>query len=544
MDNNRKVWVIGHKNPDTDSVCSAICYAALKNKLEGNRFEAKRAGNINQETAFVLKYFGVEEPELVEDVSTQVKDVEWRRMEGITTDTSIRKAWQRMQDVGVETVPVVRKKKLVGLVTLKDIAGAYLDEDNRGLARAHTTVKNIIETIDGKLIVGDIKDVCPDGKVLVAASAPEVMESFIEKNDIVLVGNRYEVQLCALEMNAGMIIACCGATVSATVKKMAEEKGCILIGTKNDTYTVSHLINQSIPAEQIMTGKNLVTFTPDDLMEEVAETMARLRHRYFPIIDHSGYYLGMLSRRNLLGMKPKQLILVDHNEKSQACDGIENAEILEIIDHHRIGTISTFSPIYFRNQPVGCTATIIYKMYMEEKIPIDKVTAGLLCSAIISDTLLFRSPTCTIRDRQAAEKLALIAQINPEKYANEMFIAGSDFSSKSAEQIFRQDYKEFAAGEHLLGVAQINCMSRELLDGIRDRMKKYMATAVKKQSTDLLFFIMTSIPDEDSEILAAGAGAQEALEKAFGIPAGTDKILIKGLVSRKKQFIPSVTGVL
>lgn len=539
----KKVWVIGHKNPDTDAICSAICYANLKNKLEGDYFVPKRAGKPNPETEFVLNYFGVEAPDMVYDVGAQVEDVEYRIMDGVAPDVSMKKAWELMMNVGVETVPVLKKKKLVGVVNLKDIASTNMDLDPRILAKAGTSIKNILDTIDGKLVVGDPKANCPDGKVLIAASNPEVMEDYVEKNDIVLVGNRYEVQLCALEMNAGVIIACCGAAVSNTIKKLAEEKNCIVISTKHETYSVARSITMSMPVEYYMTGSNLVTFYPDSPMEEVRETMAKLRHRYFPIIDHAGIYKGMLSRRNLLGMTPKQIIMVDHNEMSQACEGMEQAEILEIIDHHRIGATETISPIFFRNQPVGCTATIIYQMYLEEKVPIDRITAGLLCAAIISDTLLFRSPTCTTYDRQTAEKLAVIAQINIEKFGHEMFAAGADFSSRTADQLFHQDFKEFGIGEYRVGVGQINSMSAEGLDSIRDKMKKYLPTALKKHSDHMLFFMMTSIFEEKTELLFIGNGSEELVTKAFGEPNSDESIVVDGLVSRKKQLIPSLTKV-
>lgn len=544
MENNRKVWVIGHKNPDTDSICSAICYANLKNKLEGEHFEARRAGKPNPETEFVLNYFGVEAPDPVFDLGTQVMDVDYRIMDGVAPEVSMKKAWERMAEVGVETVPVLKKKKLVGILNLKDIANTNMDLDPRILGKANTSVKNILETIDGKLVVGDSKSECPSGKVLIAASNPEVMEDYVEEGDIVLVGNRYEVQLCALEMKAGMIIACCGAVVSATIKKLAEEKGCMVISTKHETYSVARLITMSMPVEHYMTAEGLVTFYPDTPMEEVRETMAKLRHRYFPIIDHAGMYKGMLSRRNLLGMKSKQVIMVDHNEKNQACDGIEQAEVLEIIDHHRLGTMETITPIFFRNQPVGCTATIIYQMYMEEKVPIDKITAGLLCSAIISDTLLFRSPTCTGYDRAAAEKLAKLAQINLEKYANEMFAAGADFASRTAEQIFHQDFKEFGIGEYRVGVGQIMAMSSHGLDEIREKMKKYLPTALKKHSDNMLFFVMTSIFEEKSEIICIGNGSEELSRAAFGEMNENGSTVVEGLVSRKKQMIPALTRAL
>lgn len=541
----RKIWVIGHKNPDTDSICSAIAYANLKCKLEGNRFEAKRAGNINQETAFVLNYFGVEEPELVFDVGTQVRDVDFRQTEGIAESISLKKAWELMKESGVVTLPILKKKRLSGVITIADIANSYMNVyDNTVISRACTPIKNLVETLDGRLVVGDGKAVVTEGKVLIAAANPDLMENYIEPHDLVILGNRYESQLCAIEMNAGVIIVCEGAPVSLTIKKMAEEHDCIVISTKYDTFTAARLINQSMPVAYFMTKENLVCFHTDDPVEEISETMARLRHRDFPILDSQGFYQGMISRRNLLGMKQKQIILVDHNERTQAADGVEHAEILEIIDHHRLGTIETMAPIFFRNQPVGCTATIIYQMYEEEKIPIDKKIAGLLCSAIISDTLLFRSPTCTDVDRAAAAKLATIAGINPERYAREMFTASSDYANKTAEQIFHQDFKEFCMGDYKVGIGQINSMNKNELDSMKEKMKKYLPQAMKKHGVHFVFFMMTSIMDESSDLLFAGAGAEELLEKAFGSTPADGVLTIPGLVSRKKQMVPALTMVI
>lgn len=544
MDNEmREVWVIGHKNPDTDSICSAICYANLKNKLDGNRFVAKKAGKINRETEFALNYFGVEEPDTVYNVGTQVSDVDYRRTEAINPDISLKKAWEIMKEKQVVTLPVQRKKKLAGVITIQDIANSYMEVDNTILHLAGTTVRNILETIDGKLIVGDAKQLCPEGKVMVAAAGPDIEENYIKKGDIVILANRYETQLCALELGAGMIISCLGVPISATIKKMAEDRGCIIITTRHDTYMVSRLIAQSMPVEYFMTKDNIVCFRTDDAVDEIQDTMAKLRHRDFPVLDSHGNYMGMLSRRNLMGAHRKQIIMVDHNELSQACDGMEQARILEILDHHRLGNMQTSSPIYFRNQPVGCTATIIFRMYEEAKVPVDRKIAGLLCSAIISDTLLFRSPTCTDHDRAAAAKLAPIAGINLEKYAHDMFTAGSEFSQMSAEDILHQDFKEFALGELNIGVGQINSMSKDELGAIREKMKRYLPSAAKKNGLDMVFFMMTSIMDEDTELLFAGNGAAAAAEAAFGTV--TDgRVLVPGMVSRKKQMIPAISKAL
>ena len=410
----RRTIVIGHKNPDTDSICSAICYAALKSKITGKEYVAGRAGHVNEETQYVLNYFNVEAPQLVESVKTQVKDIEIRATKGVERNISLKKAWNLMQDAHVVTLPAVSEKGVLeGLITVGDITKSYMNVlDSSILSKAHTQYKNILETLEGAMVVGDENDYFDQGKVLIAAANPDMMEYYISEHDLVILGNRYESQLCAIEMRAGCIIVCEGAKVSMTIKKLAQEHHCVVISTPHDTYTVARLINQSMPVKFFMKSSNLITFHLDDYTDSIKDVMAKKRHRDFPILDKNDRYVGMVSRRNLLGIKRRQLILVDHNEKSQAVDNIESADILEIIDHHRLGSLETMAPVYFRNQPVGCTATILYQIYQERKLEIPKNIAGLLCAAIISDTLMFRSPTCTALDRAAAERLAEIAGIN------------------------------------------------------------------------------------------------------------------------------------
>ena len=401
------IYVIGHKNPDTDSICSAIAYAELKNLLHGGGYVAARAGQINQETQYVMNFFQTQPPIYVSDVMTDVSDIEIRKTQGVSGQISLKKAWNMMRALGVVTLPITDNQRLQGLITIGDIANAYMDVyDNCILSVAKTPYKNILETLDAELLIGEPDAVFDKGEVVIAAANPDVMEDYIHQGDMVILGNRYESQLCAIEMEADCIIVCEGAAVSMTIKKLAQERGCTVITTPYDTYTAARLINQSMPISYFMKTENLITFEETDVIDEIKEVMASKRHRDFPILDKDGYYLGMISRRNLLGAKGKQVILVDHNEKNQAVAGIENAEILEIIDHHRLGTIQTMSPVFFRNQPLGCTATIIYQMYQEAGIKVEPKIAGLLCSAIVSDTLLFRSPTCTPVDEMAARALA------------------------------------------------------------------------------------------------------------------------------------------
>ena len=544
----RRTIVIGHKNPDTDSICSAICYAALKSKITGKEYVPGRAGHVNEETQYVLNYFNVEAPKLIESVKTQVKDIEIRATKGVNRNISLKKAWNLMQDAHVTTLPAVSESGVLeGLITVGDITKSYMNVlDSSILSKAHTQYKNILETLEGAMVVGDENDYFDQGKVLIAAANPDMMEYYISEHDLVILGNRYESQLCAIEMEAGCIIVCEGAGVSLTIRKLAQERGCAVITTPYDTYTTARLINQSMPISYFMTKENIIEFSEEDYLDDIREIMASKRHRDFPILDSDGKYIGMISRRNLLGAKGKSIILVDHNEKSQAVEGMESADIREIIDHHRLGTVETMSPVFFRNQPLGCTATIIYQMYQENHIEIDKTTAGLLCSAIISDTLLFRSPTCTPIDKAAGLALAQIAGLDIEKYAIDMFSAGSNLKGKSDGDIFYQDFKKFSVGKALIGVGQITSLNDIELETLKEKMLGYMEKAKESNSLDMAFFMLTNILKESTDLICYGQGAVQLAAKAFhlDIEEATEKpepvLSLPGVVSRKKQLIPEL----
>ena len=537
-----EIHVIGHINPDTDSVCSAIAYAAFKRQMTGKNYTAKRAGQINSETRFVLQKFGVPEPEYLSDVRTQVFDIDVVQVPGVGSDISLKRAWEIMKEGGLATLPVVCKNgQLEGLITIEDIAKSYMDVyDSCIIAKAETPFRNLIETLEGEMIVGDPDEIIQSGKCLIAAANPDLMENYIEKDDIVILGNRYESQLCAIEMEAKCIIVCDGSLVSFTIKKLAESKGCFIIKTPYDTYTATRLVNQSMPIRYFMKQKALITFQRNDYVDDIRETMAKKRYRDFPIMDLNGSYYGMISRRSLLGARKKRLVLVDHNEVTQAVDGLDEAEVLEVIDHHRIGSLETMNPVYFRNQPLGCTATIIYQMYREQELEISREIAGLLCSAILSDTLIFRSPTCTETDKKAAYALAQIAGIEPESYAAEMFAAGSNLSAKTPEEIFYQDFKKFVVNDVSFGVGQINSMTQKDLEDVRERMIPYMEKALTAHSIPMLFFMLTDILQGTTELLCAGNGAKELALEAFHLKDDTDQIILENTVSRKKQLIPAL----
>lgn len=538
---NNKIYVIGHKNPDTDSICSAIAYAYLKNQIDDREYVAKRAGQVNEETQFVLDYFNIEIPGYVNDIGTQVKDIEIRETKGVSRKISLKRAWNLMKELNVVTLPITNHGRLEGVITTEDIAEAYMDvRDSKILSTAHTAYSNIVDTVDGTMICGNIEAYYTEGKVLIAAANPDLMENYIEEGDLVILGNRYESQLCAIEMNAGCIVVCEGANVSMTIRKMAEEHNCTVISSPHDTYTVARLINQSMSISYFMSRENLITFRTDDFTEDIKSVMGKKRYRDFPVEDKKGKYVGMISRRNLLNADKKKIILVDHNERSQAVDGLENAEILEIIDHHRIGSLETVSPVFFRNQPLGCTATIIYQLFMEAGVNVPADMAGLLCAAILSDTLMFRSPTCTAIDKMVAEKLAKIANINIEKFSTDMFKAGSNLKSKSPEEIFYQDFKKFTIGDMNIGVGQINSLNADELADIKEKLSTYLSKAYKEHGLNIIYFMFTNIISESTEVIFVGNDADSIIEEAFNTKIENNSVILKGVVSRKKQFIPAL----
>lgn len=534
------VYVVGHKNPDTDSVCSAIAYANLKQQIGKDEYIAKRAGMLNEETQYVLERFGVEAPTLLSTVQLQVKDVDVNRSPGIDSHMSIKEAWTMMKEKNVYTVGITKDNQLEGVITTGDIAMSYMDVyDSHILANARTQYQNIASTLDGEIVTGNPHAYFVKGKVTVAASSPDMMENYIEKDDLVVLGNRYESQLCAIELDASCLVICQGAQVSKTIKKMAEERDIVVITTPHDTFTVSRLINQSIPVRHFMTKDGLTIFNTDDFVDVVKDIMAKKRTRDFPVLDKNGEFYGLISSRRLMEASKKQVIMVDHNEKAQAVEGIEEADILEIIDHHRLGSLETVGPVYFRNIPVGCTATIIYDMYKENHIVPDKTTASLLCAAIISDTLLFRSPTCTIVDKAAAEELSKLAGIDMEELAQDMFQAGSNLKGKTPEEICFQDFKHFTVSDVKFGVGQINSMNADELQEIKERILPYLEMAANKHRLDMMFFMLTNIVEESTELLCYGKGAKKQVIEAFDLPEDTTEIHLAGVVSRKKQLIPT-----
>lgn len=559
----KEILIFGHRNPDTDSICSAIACAYLKNQMVKMAKEhqvdyfgkidtdavyvPKRAGVINPETDYVLKRFGVNPPAYLQDVRKQVADINVRKLDGIPRKLSLKRAWRLMRTVNAATLPIVDENGIMeGLITIGDIARAYMAVfDNGILSAAGTSYENVLDALDGTMLVGDKEAYINEGRIFIAAANIEVMKNHIHENDIIILGNRYETQLFAIERHVGCIIVCEGAPVSRTIRKLAENNGCKVISSPHDAYTVARLITQSVPVDYFMTKtENIVSFRKKDYIDDIKGIMTKLRHRDFPIITKDQKFVGMISRRSLLDMPAKRIILVDHNEMDQAVAGLFDAEVVEIIDHHKLGTVETIKPVNVRNQPVGCTATIIYQMFIENGVDIPGDIAGLLCSAILSDTLLFRSPTCTQTDEDAARALAAIAGVDPQELADSMFKAGSNLDAKTEEEIFYQDYKKFVSGNTNFGVSQVLVMSADERKKVSKRMASYVEKAREDKGQNMMFLLVTNIVDETTELLFSGDKAKEIIEETFGGSVSDGVLLLPGVVSRKKQFIPPLMTTL
>lgn len=562
----KEIYVIGHKNPDTDSICSAIAYASLKNEILGKLSQGEsaeqyhdfltetealdemvyvpvRAGQMNTETEYVLKTFAQPVPMLMNAIRTQVSDINIRRIQPISEKYSLRQAWETMREKDTSSLAITDSEGvLTGLITMSDITTAYMSLlNNEILSEACTPIANILDTLKGTLVVGDENKVLTKGKLVVSTATLSVIDEYIHSDDLVILGNRYEAQLSAIENKASCIIICDGARASRTICKLAEENGCAVICTPLDTFTVTRTIHQSIPVSFFMIKKGIITFNQNDYVSDIKPTMASKRHRDFIIVDDNDHYVGMISRRTLIGMDAKKVILVDHNEVEQAADGVDEAEVVEIIDHHKLGTVETIRPVKVRNEPLGCTATIVYEMYIENQIPISKSIAGILCSAIISDTLMFRSPTCTALDQMVAEHLAEIAEIDIESYAMKMFEEGSQLSKKTEFEIFYQDYKKFNVGDIYYGVGQITSVNRHELLDVQGRLLSYMESAMKDTNTDMIFFMLTDILKESTRLLFVGKNAKRIAELSFGQTCEDGYVDLEGMVSRKKQLIPKLS---
>jgi manganese-dependent inorganic pyrophosphatase len=537
------IYITGHKNPDTDSICSAVSYAALKNRLGKTQAKAIRLGSVSKETQYALDYFNVKAPDLMESMKAQIADLNFGPKEVISPEDSIKKAWEMIKDSDSKTLSVIDEEgKLIGIASQSTITSTYMDIwDNATIKKSNTRIASIIDTLSAKPVYLIDDGAKMKGKIVVAAMLPDSAEPFIEEGDIVICGDRIDSQELIIKNKAALMVVSGNLPVSKDIIEKAKAANCSIINTPYDTFTASRLVPLSVPVGYVMTTEKLVSFRLDDTIDDVKEVMLDTRFRSYPVLDSENRVIGNISRYNLIAPNKKKLILVDHNEKGQSVNGRDDAEIMEIIDHHRVSEISTVNPVYFRCEPVGCTATIVTNMYSENGLEPTKEIAGLLCSAIISDTLLFKSPTSTAADKAAVEKLAGIAGIDPVIYAKEMFKAGSSLAGKSANDIFNQDFKEFKLGDLKLGVSQISTMDVEGLNPVKPDLLKLMQSMTKNEGFDLIILMLTDILEGGSELIVTG-DRKDLAEKAFDVQIPGDSVYVPGIMSRKKQVIPPLTA--
>ena len=543
MPQKEKVFVSGHRNPDTDSICSAIAYAYLTNKK--GKYEAipVRLGPVNLESEYALNTFGVEAPRLLKTVKQTVEDLNYDRNTMLSKHCTLQEAWENMKKSSIEAAPVIEDDStLLGLLTKSKIISGYMgDWDSEILAKSHTKLYNIVDTLKCDVLCLGDKDEFT-GKIHIAAMRPESAKEVIKEGDIVITGGDREQSIKMLiETKVGLIILTGNQRLDEeTIKKCAEANISVL-STPYFTYEASQRIVQAVPITYVMQDGAIKSFNIFDTLDDVKEVMAESRYRCYPVIDDQNQVVGSVSRYQVLQGEKKKVILVDHNERSQSIVGIEQAEVLEVIDHHRTANFETQLPLLYRAEPVGCTATIITKLFDEEEIEIPKHIAGLMLSAIISDTLLFKSPTCTKQDISAAKRLAKIAEVDIESYGMEMFKAGTSLKGKSVAEIFNADYKTFNYGPYTVGVGQVNSLDIEGFLPIKAEMLEYMNNTVTTAGLDFALLLVTDIINSNSEIFAAGN--IDKVEKAFDVKLTDNQGTLYGVVSRKKQVVPAISSI-
>lgn len=537
-----KIYITGHKNPDTDSIASAIVYSDLKSRIDSdNEYVPIRLGDLNLESKWVLEKWHQEAPKYVENLKQKVEDLGLVKPLTIKDNISIYQAANYLQPRNISFLPIVDDEgRLKGIVTLSNLTKSYMDVwDDVILWRAGTKIENIVEVLSGEIVHLPENPNKFDGRMLVYASQVD-KEGHSKEGDILIVGNRLDSQREAIERKVGILIVSSGHKVEDDILQKAKENNVTVLTTKYNSFMAARLLPQAIPVSYVMTTDNLQYFKPEEYLEDVSRKVKNTRFRNFPIVNDDLVVIGELNRNDLLFDKKKQLILVDHNESNQSIDDRDNVEILEIIDHHRVANIHTNSPIYFRNVPVGCTSTILAMMYKEYGLTPSKEMAGLMASAIISDTLLFRSPTTTEVDKKILRELAEIAEIDLEAYGEEMFSAGTSLEGVSVTDILMTDSKKFEIEDKNARVSQAFTTNLDSVEKFIDEIITSMTNVNNNEKTDVFALFITDIFNEQSLVITVGK-LNEVLAKEFGVEYKEKGYLVKDLLSRKKQFIPALT---
>ena len=536
-----KIYVIGHRNPDTDSICSSIAYCSYKKLLGTENCVPARLGKINKETEFVLDYFNLQTPRLIESVKTQVSDIEYYKLNMIYPHMTVKQVWETIKETQTKLLPIIEspeEKKMVGVVSLGDVTRFNMETfEENSLSNYNTSFFNIVEVLKAEVLSGkDQLFDTVDGKIVTCTNNDTI--NSLEKNSIVVVSKGVDIEKI-LKTNVKCVILADGYKIDKVPQYF---KG-VLLSAQFSFFHIIKDISLAVPVGEIMKTKDVVYFNESDFIDDIRDIMVKWRFRNFPILDTRNNVLGSLSRRHLLNIKNKRVILVDHNEKSQSVNGLEQAHILEIIVHHRVGDIQTNYPIYFRNEPVGCTATIIGNMFLENNLLPDKRTAGLLLSAIISDTLLFKSPTCTSLDKAMAQKLSAVAELDIEEYGKRMLYEGAHLEEKTPEELLHTDLKEFNFNKYHFAVAQVNTVSLEKMQDKKVDILEYIRKVSKDKGYNIMALMITDILNGGSEILYAG-DAVSVMKDLFNSASEESSGYLPGIISRKKQVIPQLLNKL
>ena len=540
------VYVSGHRNPDTDSICSAIAYSYLLNATNKYNAVPVRLGEINRETEYVLKRFGVEHPVLLKTVKQKVEDLNYDKVTVFSKDLTLKTAWFLLKQQNLKSAPILDEHgQLLGLLSTSNIIEGYMDQwDSEVLKKAKTPVENVIDTLEANVIYLNESLKVVEGDIHIAAMSGSEAKKRIHENDVVIVGGDRSDDLEELiSVKPSLIVLTGSLTADENVVKKCEEQGISIISTPFNTYQTSQQIVQAIPVEYVMIKGDIKTFSTDDTLDYMKEVMSETRYRGYPVIDLNNRCVGSISRFALLKGLRKKVILVDHNERGQSVPGIEEADILEIVDHHRVADIQTVGPLLFRGEPLGSTATIVTKIFDELDVEMPSHIAGLLLGAVVSDTLLFKSPTCTPVDTKIAKKLAEIAGVDIQEFAMEMFKAGTSLVGKTVDEIFNQDFKKFSFDNLQVGVAQVNSMDIEGFLPYKKDMLDYMNKFAEDNNLEFTLLLLTDIINANSEIFVGGP-RPELVEKAFNVQLTECQGTLVGVISRKKQVVPAITAVM
>lgn len=540
------VFVSGHKNPDSDSVCSAISYSYLLNKTGKYHAVPVRLGTVNRETEYILKTFHQKVPQLLKSVKQKVEDLDYDKVTVFSKELTLKTAWSLMNAQGLKSAPVLDDHgKLLGLLSSTNILEGYMGNwDSLSLKKAQTPIENVVDTLEAKVLYlsKDLRKV--NGAIHIVSMTTKGSEGYIKPNDVaILGGDRQHAIRYLADIGVGLLILTGAFEIDPADLEYCKERNVSVIATPFNTFVTSQQIIQALPVEYAMQKGGITTFNTDDTVEYLKEVMSNTRFRSYPVVDMNGDVVGTVSRFALIKGERKKIIQVDHNERGQAVDGIEEAEILQVIDHHRIADFQTVGPVYYRAEPLGCTCTIVTEMYDEQGVEIPPEMAGLMLGAILSDTLIFKSPTCTKKDKETAYRLAEIAGVDPVKFGMDMFKAGTSLVGKSVEEIFNQDYKSFNIGDFKIGVAQVNTMDIEGFAPYKTDMLNYMEQVCEENHYDFDVLLLTDVINANSEVFVAG-GKPQYVEQAFNVKLVDQEANLPGVISRKKQVVPALTDAI